>query len=54
MADRFERHVALFPGCTTYLDQIREPASVLGEIPVETLSEEAQTALLDTFRDFPR
>jgi anti-sigma factor RsiW len=53
-ADRFERHVARCPGCTTYLEQMRQTATVLGEIPVETLSEEMQSTLLDTFRDFPR
>jgi anti-sigma factor RsiW len=53
-AGLFEEHVALCPGCATYLDQMKETASLLGQIPVETLSEEAQTALLDTFRDFPR
>jgi anti-sigma factor RsiW len=52
--ERFERHVAYCPGCTTYLEQMKETASVLGEIPVETLSEEMQATLLDTFRDFPR
>ena len=53
-ADRFEQHLSVCPGCETYLDQMKETASLLGEIPVETLSEEAQTALLHTFRDFPR
>ena len=53
-AERFERHVALCPGCETYLDQMKETASLLGEIPEETLSEEMQATLLDTFRDFPR
>jgi anti-sigma factor RsiW len=53
-ADRFEQHVALCPGCGTYLNQMRETAATLGEIPVETLSEEMQATLLDTFRDFPR
>jgi anti-sigma factor RsiW len=53
-ADRFEQHLSVCPGCETYLDQMRETASILGEIPVETLSEEMQTTLLDTFRDFPR
>ena len=52
--ERFEQHVASCPGCTTYLEQMKETASVLGEIPVETLSEEMQGTLLDTFRDFPR
>jgi predicted anti-sigma-YlaC factor YlaD len=52
--DRFEQHVALCPGCETYLDQMKETVSLLGEIPLETLSEEMQATLLRTFRDFPR
>jgi predicted anti-sigma-YlaC factor YlaD len=51
---RFEQHVAHCPGCERYLNQMKETASILGEIPVETLSEEMQATLLDTFRDFPR
>jgi anti-sigma factor RsiW len=53
-ADRFDRHLALCPGCDTYLNQMKETVSLLGEIPVETLSEEMQATLLDSFRDFPR
>jgi anti-sigma factor RsiW len=53
-ADRFEQHLALCPGCDTYLSQMKETASVMGEIPVETLPEEMQATLLDSFRDFPR
>ena len=53
-ARRFEEHLALCPGCETYLTQMKETASLLGEIPVETLSEETQAALLAAFRDFPR
>jgi predicted anti-sigma-YlaC factor YlaD len=52
--DRFEQHVALCRGCETYLDQMKETVSLLGEIPLETLSEEMQATLLRTFRDFPR
>ena len=51
---RFEEHLALCPGCQTYLDQMRETASRLGEIRVETLSEEMQATLLSAFRDFRR
>jgi anti-sigma factor RsiW len=51
---RFVEHMALCPGCGTYLEQMRETASRLGEIPVETLSEEMQETLLTAFRDFPR
>jgi hypothetical protein len=28
--------------------------SLVGELPVEALSEEAQATLLEAFRDFPR
>ena len=50
----FEQHVALCAGCETYLNQMRRTASLLGEIPVETLSDQMQVTLLDAFRDFPR
>ena len=53
-ARRFEEHLALCPGCVTYLDQMRETAARLGRIPVESLSEEMQASLLSAFRDFRR
>ena len=49
--DRFEQHLALCPGCETYLRQMAETARRLGEIPVETLSDRAKTVLLAAFRD---
>ena len=51
---RFDEHLALCPGCETYLHQMKETASRLGEIPVESLSAEAQSTLLSAFRDFRR
>ena len=51
---RFEEHLAVCAGCRTYLDQMRETVSRLGEIPVATLSEAARAELLTTFRDFRR
>ena len=51
---RFEQHVALCPGCERYLNQMKETASILGEIPVESLSDEVQATLLRTFRGFAR
>lgn len=51
---RFEEHLALCPGCETYLDQMKETASRLGEIPVESLSAEARSTVLSAFRDFRR
>ena len=51
---RFEEHLALCPGCDTYLSQMKETATRLGEIPVESLSAETQSTLLSAFRDFRR
>ena len=50
----FEDHMAQCPGCRTYFDQMRETIERLGEIPVETISAEAQETLLAAFRAFPR
>lgn len=51
---RFEEHMDLCQGCETYLSQMKETASRLGEIPVESLSSETQATLLSAFRDFRR
>jgi anti-sigma factor RsiW len=51
---RFDEHRALCPGCETYLLQMKETVSRLGEIPVESLSEEMQSTLLSAFRDLRR
>ncbi len=53
-ARRFEEHLALCAGCETYLSQMKETASRVGEIPVESLSAETQATLLSAFRDFRR
>ena len=50
----FDRHRALCAGCETYLLQMRETVSRLGEIPVETLSDEMQSILLSAFREMRR
>ena len=51
MRIRFDRHRALCAGCETYLQQMQETITRLGEIPVETLSEPMQSVLLSAFRD---
>ena len=51
---RFEEHMDLCQGCETYLSQMKETASRLGEIPVESLSAETQATLLSAFRDVRR
>ncbi len=47
-----EAHLSLCPGCETYLDQMRTTISELGHVPVESLSEQAQSDLLSAFRTF--
>lgn len=50
----FEDHLAVCPGCETYVEQFRVTIAELGGVPVSTLSAEAQARLLDAFRDLPR
>jgi anti-sigma factor RsiW len=51
---RFEKHLRGCDACDRYLEQMRETLDLLGTIPVDALSAEAQSALFDAFRDFPR
>jgi anti-sigma factor RsiW len=51
---RFDEHRALCPGCETYLLQMRQTVARLGEVPVGSLSTEAQAALLSAFRERAR
>ena len=51
-ARRFEEHIAMCEGCTAYVEQMRATLRILGEIPPETLSPEAERELLDAFRDW--
>jgi len=51
---RFDEHRALCPGCETYLTQIEETVTRLGELPAETLTAEMQATLLSAFRDVRR
>jgi anti-sigma factor RsiW len=47
---RFEEHVAHCTGCTTYLEQMRATIRATGTLSPESLSPEAERALLDAFR----
>ena len=50
----FEDHLTVCPGCQTYVDQFRITIEKLGEVRVDTLSDDAQARLLDAFRELPR
>jgi anti-sigma factor RsiW len=51
--ERFERHLGHCPGCSTYVEQIRETMRLTGEtLREETLPLEARDALLAQFADW--
>ena len=51
---RFEAHLDECQACRTYLEQFRQTIRVLGRLPEESLSPEAQNALLNAFRGWSR
>lgn len=51
---RFVEHLALCPGCETYLEQFRQTINALGELPQESLSDEARDRLLSAFDNWHR
>ncbi len=49
---RFEAHIALCPGCATYLEQMRQTVRATGTLAEDSISEPALQDLLDAFRDW--
>jgi anti-sigma factor RsiW len=49
---RFEEHLAICPGCQTYLDQMRVTIRALGKLTEESISPQARAALLAAFRNW--
>ena len=47
---RFEEHLGRCTGCAAYLEQIRQTIELTGRLTPESLSPEAERALLDAFR----
>jgi anti-sigma factor RsiW len=47
---RFEAHLEICPYCVSYLEQMQETISTLGELKTESLSSERQDELLEAFR----
>jgi len=47
----FEAHLALCPGCVTYLAQIRDTVRSLGSVPLQSLSSTARARVLSAFGD---
>jgi anti-sigma factor RsiW len=47
---RFEAHISRCDGCNVYLAQIRQTVAVLGRLPEDALSPDAERTLLHAFR----
>lgn len=48
-ARRFEEHLALCPGCQTYVEQIQQVIRTAGQVGEDDLSPEARSGLLSAF-----
>ena len=46
----FENHIGRCDGCDVYLEQMRLTVSLLGHLPHDALSPEAEHELLEAFR----
>lgn len=50
--ERFEEHMMTCPPCQVYLDQMRGTIGLLGRLPEETISPEAERVLLEALRNW--
>ncbi len=50
--ERFERHLAECGNCEIYLDQMRRTIELTGSLGPDSISPEAEQALLRAFRDW--
>ncbi|HEX2045412.1 MAG TPA: zf-HC2 domain-containing protein [Gaiellaceae bacterium] len=51
---RFEAHLRECPGCTTYVEQMRETVRLTGGLREEHLPPDARDTLLAAFREWKR
>jgi anti-sigma factor RsiW len=51
---RFEDHISRCGACTIYVEQIRRTISLLGHLPDDALSPEAERELLEAFQGWKR
>lgn len=51
---RFERHVSVCPGCSAYMEQMRQTITLVGELREQDVSPTAEQQLLQAFRGWKR
>jgi anti-sigma factor RsiW len=49
---RFEQHLAICPGCRTYVDQMRLTIRTMGSLTEASIAPDAKQALLRVFRSW--
>jgi anti-sigma factor RsiW len=50
----FEAHLSVCPGCTAYLEQMRQTIGMLGKLTEESIEPQARDELLNVFRNWKR
>ncbi len=50
--ERFERHIAMCDGCSTYLDQFRDTIRLTGRLGEDDLPAQARSEFLAAFREW--
>jgi anti-sigma factor RsiW len=48
----FERHLSVCPGCTAYLEQMRQTIRLAGKLTEESIEPQARDDLLGVFRNW--
>ena len=51
--ERFEAHLAICPPCVEFVRQIETTLQLLGDVPLDGLSDETRAGLISAFRDAP-
>lgn len=51
---RFEEHLAICPGCQTYLDQMRQTVRTVGRLREDSIPSDVRNVLLETFRGWKK
>jgi anti-sigma factor RsiW len=54
LRERFDQHIAHCAGCQTYLEQMRATIRAIGTLAPESITADAESALLDAFRGWRR
>jgi anti-sigma factor RsiW len=50
--EQFEAHLAICPGCVTYLTQMRQTIEVVGRLRADELDRNVQAELVSLFREW--